>query len=186
MKTNYYYNYEKLKKDSFVNQFKNCICKDINKHSEIVFLCVGTDRLIGDSFGPLVGSRLKERLKDFNTLEVNVYGTLEENISYTNINEVIDTINKNHSNSYIITIDAALSEKNNIGNIYVKNEKLIIARSLSKSKIEIGDISIKAVVGKNYKLPNYNYFSLQNNSLNKIIKLANIVSDGIIEVIKCI
>ena len=38
------------------------------------------------------------------------------------------------------------------GKIIVEKEKLILGKGLNKNKIEVGDISIKAVVGKNYKL----------------------------------
>lgn len=61
---------------------------------------------------------------------------------------------------------------------------MLLGKGLNKSKIEVGDISIKAVVGKNYKLPNYNFSHLQNISLNVVITLADIVSDAIAEVIK--
>ena len=54
----------------------------------------------------------------------------------------------------------------------------------TKSTLQIGDISVKAVVGKNYKLSKYNFFSLQNISLSNVIDLSNIVAEGIYEVIK--
>ena len=57
-------------------------------------------------------------------------------------------------------------------------------RKVSQDKIEIGDISIKSVVAKDYKIPRYNFKALQNISLNGVMTLSNIVAEGIVEVIK--
>ena len=59
-------------------------------------------------------------------------------------------------------------------------------KSLDKNKIEVGDISIKAVVAKNHKMPNYNFKVLQNISLNVVMTLADIVAEGITKTIKYI
>ena len=176
----------KLEQEKFIKKFSDYIyeLKKKNNYLEIVFLCIGTDRLLGDAFGPLVGSRLEYLLKNYNLFNINIYGTLDKNICYTNILEYLENIKTNHPNAYIVVIDAALSKEENIGNIYVKNEETILAKGLSKKKIEIGDISIKAVVGKNYKLSKCNFIALQNISLNKIMNLSKIVADGIFEVIK--
>lgn len=189
MDLNYYDNTEEnLKKESFIRKFQECISEEKNSQNycEIVFLCIGTDRLIGDCFGPLVGSKLEERFRKLNISNFNVYGTLRENICYTNIKEYIKKLKLIHPNACIVTIDAALAEKSSLGNIYVEKKKTKIAKGLNKENVEVGDISIRAVVGKNYKLSNYNFFSLQNVSLNEVMKLSIIVADGIYEVIKYI
>lgn len=151
---------------------------------ELVFLCIGTDRLTGDCFGPLVGTKLQERLEQYNIFNISIYGTLKENICYTNIKEVLDKIATRHKHACIIVIDAALSTEENIGRIFVQKGRMPLGKGLGKAKIEVGDIGIKAVVGKNYKLANYNFSSLQHISLNVVITLADIVADGIVEVIK--
>lgn len=151
---------------------------------ELVFLCIGTDRMTGDCFGPLVGSKLQEKLEHYNIFNLTIYGTLKENVCYTNIKEILKMIETRHPNACLIVIDAALSTQEKIGNIFVQKEKMVLGKGLNKSKIEVGDISIKAVVGKNYKLPNYNFSHLQNISLNVVITLADIVSEAIVEVIK--
>lgn len=151
---------------------------------ELVFLCIGTDRMTGDCFGPLVGSKLQEKLEHYNIFNLTIYGTLKENVCYTNIKEILKMIETRHPSACLIVIDAALSTQEKIGNIFVQKEKMVLGKGLNKSKIEVGDISIKAVVGQNYKLPNYNFSHLQNISLNVVITLADIVSEAIVEVIK--
>lgn len=179
--------YEKIEninlKEKFIEDFSNMFNKIILKKSRIeaTFLCVGTDRMTGDSFGPLVGSKLIDLLQEYNFSNINIYGTLEKNLNYESINRVINNIN---SEAIIIVIDAALSKKENIGKIFVSNKKTILGKGLDKNKIEIGDISIKSVVAKDYKIPKYNFKALQNISLNGVITLANIVAEGICEVIK--
>jgi len=172
--------------EKFINDFGSKLYtkKREKNYSELVFLCIGTDRITGDCFGPLVGSRLIENLKEYNIFNINIYGNLENPINHENINQKINQINKKHQNACIIVIDAALSKKENIGNIYVTNEKTILGKVLNKNKFEIGDISIKAVVGRDLKMPKYNFIVLQNISLYKVMKLADTVSNGICEVIK--
>lgn len=173
-------------KEIFIQNFTNYLFQEKRKRGylEIVFLCIGTDRIIGDSFGPLVGTKLEKLLENYNIFNINIYGTLKQNICYTNVLEILKTIKANHPNACIIVIDAALSTEEKIGKIFVKKEKMLLGKGLHKAKIEVGDISIKAVVGKNYKLSKYNFSSLQNISLNAVIKLADTVAEGIFEVIK--
>lgn len=47
-------------------------CK--KKETEILFLCIGTDRSTGDSLGPLIGYKLREK----GMKNARVLGTLEE------------------------------------------------------------------------------------------------------------
>ena len=181
MKSQYY-----EKKRNFIKAFANYLYEEKKEKNylEIVFICIGTDKIIGDSFGPLVGSKLEQLIENYNIYNINIYGTLEENICYTNVNKYLLKIKKNHPNACTVVIDAALSEEMNIGKIFVQKEKMLLAKALNKTKIEVGDISIKAVVGKNYKVSKYNFLSLQNISINDVIKLSNIVAEGIYEVIK--
>lgn len=176
----------KVAKSNFIKDFATYIYEEKKKNNllEIVFLCIGTDRLIGDSFGPLVGSKLEKLLESYNIFNIDIYGTLDENVCYTNVEKCLLKIKNEHPNACITVIDAALSKKINIGKIFVNRQKTILAKGLNKSKVEVGDISIKAVVGKNYNLSKYNFLSLQNISLNDIINLSNIVAEGIYEVIR--
>lgn len=177
---------EQREKEEFMQNFSYYIDQEKKKKSylELVFLCIGTDRITGDSFGPLVGTKLQEQLEKYNIFNINIYGTLKENICYTNLKEIIKKIKERHQNACIVVIDAALASEEKIGEIFIDKGKMILGKGLCKAKIEVGDISIKAVVGKNYKLAKYNFVSLQNISLNVVIKLADMVAEGITEVIK--
>ena len=169
--------------EKFIEDFNIAFSKMIREKqcSDIVFLCVGTDRITGDCFGPLVGSKLQNLLEKDNYSNINIYGSLEKNINYKNIESVLTGIN---SKTGIIVVDAALSKKENIGKVFVSNSKTTLGKGLAKNRIELGDISIKTVVAKDYKTPIYNFKGLQNIPLNTVISLANIVSEGIYKVLK--
>lgn len=68
---------------------------------EIVIIGIGNSKIIGDSFGPLVGEILKN---DF-----NVVGDMKENVNYNNIEIYMEKINRKYENPYIITVDSAVS-----------------------------------------------------------------------------
>ncbi len=95
-------NYEKIEnidiKEKFINDFSYVFnkVKSQKEYPEVTFLCVGTDRITGDCFGPLVGSKLIELLKEYNYSNVNIYGTLEQNLNYENINRIIKHINNQY------------------------------------------------------------------------------------------
>ena len=165
---------------NFVDEFYNIIKNKI--YDNIIFVCIGTDRITGDCFGPIVGSILLNKKIKYKIPNVQILGCLEENVNFSKIEEkVIPQILK-YEKPLVISIDAALSEQCNIGKIYIKNEGMELGKSLNKHMELFGDISIKAVVGKNMKSNKENFTILQNISLNEVIRLSNLVANGIIEV----
>ncbi len=171
-----------LKIDIEYKQFVDELSKLINNKENIVFLCIGTKKIVGDSIGPLVGSALKHSFK-FNN-KIKVVGDYENNIYYQNIQESLDFINKKYTNSAIVVIDSALSSEANIGKIFVENKGLKYGEALKKYGNVVGDISIKAVVGKNLNNKIKNFYVLKKASEIKVNILANIISKGIVNVIE--
>jgi putative sporulation protein YyaC len=183
-------NYSNIEENNMQNELKkelNTLLKNekkLNNYSKIIIICIGTDKITGDCFGPLVGTKLINMLEKYNFYNINIYGSLEKNINYTNVQQLINNINNEHTNSCKIVIDSALSKKENIGKLFITNKKVSLGSGLKKEKLEIGDISITAVVGKDYQIPKYNFKALQNISLNVVMNLADIVANGIYETIK--
>ena len=160
----------------FVWEFNNSV--DLNK--DIVFVCVGTTRLIGDSFGPLVGTVLKRMLEKND--KVTVIGDLQNCVTYKDIRDKMHSINSKYSNSLIIVVDSALADKSNIGKIYVQKRGLKYAESLKKANGVIGNISIKAVVGENCSDSMKNFYNLKDVSIQRIEYVSSIVANGIVDV----
>ncbi len=145
--------------------------------SEIVFLCIGTNKIVGDCFGPLVGSYLSDSILN---KKINVFGTLKNPITYLNFNKTSDEIKRKFKNPCIISIDAALGKKENIGHVYIKFGKNEIGKAIKDPITCESSISIKGVVGENKnRIDNFNKLS----SINKkdIVKLSLITSKGIIK-----
>lgn len=175
-----------LKEDiynNFVNDFSNILKEKISglEISELIFLCIGTDRITGDCFGPLVGYKLKCLFRDEENIKV--IGSLDDIICSHNILNVINDINNKYETPFLIAIDAALSNKSNIGKIVVSGNSMNIGSGITKNNIYVGDMSIKGVVSRDLKNPKYNFKLLQNIPLNLIMNMADSVAQGICDVI---
>ena len=76
----------------------------VKENRNIIFLCIGTDRSTGDSLGPLIGYKLRYlKKKNF-----SIYGTLLNPIHSKNLALILERINANFDNPFIIAIDACL------------------------------------------------------------------------------
>lgn len=75
----------------FTNTLYNLIKENAGIRTDIIILCIGTDRATGDCLGPIVGYKLKKMFLD----NVTVYGTLSQPVhAKKNIEETILTIQK--------------------------------------------------------------------------------------------
>lgn len=141
--------------------------KEINHHKgHKVFLCIGENSCIGDSLGPCVGELLSNRIKDNH---VSVIGNIQRNVNSKNFDYICNQIEKKKKHPYFIMIDAALSNKDLIGNIIIHKNKMLIGKALGNNKIPMGNLSIKGIVGEDLKNPIKNFYNL------------NLVPDNIIE-----
>ena len=160
----------------FIREFSNTICNltENKVYSHVIFLCVGTDRITGDTFGPIVGHKLKRLYEDVRNIEV--IGDLENTVCDANIECVMQNIRKKYQNPFIIAIDSALSCKENVGRIVVEDRGIYLGSGIGKGKICIGDMSIKGVVAQNLGNPKSNMQLLQNISLGFVLDMAETVS----------
>ena len=145
---------------------------------EYVFLCIGINKIKGDSLGPFIGTKLKENIKS------PVYGTLDENICYTNIKRYERIVKNRHPNAIVIVIDAALSSKEAVGKIYITKGATKLGQGLEKGKVEIGDISIKAVVAENQKKAISNFLELKKVSNMQIQRLSRVIINGVTQLMQ--
>jgi len=139
-------------------------------YQNTAIVCIGTDKCIIDSLGPLVGTMLKK-----NNLSMDIYGTLDKPVHAINLGEYIKTIKKkNYSN--ILAIDACLSTKKNQGIIEAREGPITPGKGIGKYLPEIGDISIIGIVDSSDK----EFQELvQDTRLSFIYEMAEIITDGI-------
>lgn len=143
-----------------------------------VILCIGTSKCTGDSLGPLVGEYLYNRINKSNTY---IFGNLKNNITFKNIDIILNIITKNIKNPYFMVIDSALSNKDNVGKFIVKKDKMTIGSALNRRNYRIGDLSIKGIVGENKNNNIKNYNELKNVPMNLIVNLSKRISNMIIK-----
>lgn len=119
------------------------LIKDLNSFSaqNILYLCIGSDRVTGDCFGPLVGERLKGILP-----AGNIRGCLERPVHALNLNDVINEVYEPNLKPLVIAIDAGLGAKEKVGCLRVAKGALRPGLALNKTLPGIGDINILGIV----------------------------------------
>ena len=92
---------------------KKCIGQIDRPWKEIIILCIGSDRITGDSLGPLIGQQLsRHRWKN-----IHIYGTLDTPVHALNLESVLADIKKRHPSALILAVDASLGSQKHIGYI---------------------------------------------------------------------
>lgn len=167
---------------NFLYKFSKVVKKYKNElYSEMIFLCIGTSKVSGDSFGPLVGNKLKQRI---NNRKIIVLGDLENNIDASNIEKSIEVIKTKYKKPLVISVDAALSRKEDIGKINIYPYGVKIRKAIENQNGGIGDLSIKVVVANNCRKPISNYIELKRTPFSRIDYLSEIIANGINEIIE--
>jgi putative sporulation protein YyaC len=139
--------------------------------SNTAIICIGTDKCIVDSLGPLVGTMLTKE-----NIEIDIYGTLDKPVHAINMNEYIKTIkSKNYDN--VIAIDACLSSKKSQGIVEVREGPITPGKGIGKILPEIGDLSIIGIVDSNDK----DFYNLvQDTRLSFIYEMSEVITEGIV------
>lgn len=138
-----------------------------------VVVCVGSDLSVGDSLGPVTGTRLAEKLRGLN---VYVYGTLARPITAHEVKYTGQFVKNTHPGSPVIAIDAAVGVAGDIGLIKVANRPLTPGSGANKRLNKIGDVSVLGIVAEK-SLFNYSLFS--STRLNVVYKMADIIAEGV-------
>lgn len=158
---------------------KKCILHHHGRWSELVFLCIGSDRLTGDCLGPYVGHQLSrlngEAARSKNTY---VYGTLENPVHALNLKKISNHIKAVHPEALVIAIDASLGEKKHLGYVTIGNGALYPGAGVQKELSPVGDIHITGIVNIAGVLEQ---LTLSTTRLSTVISLADTITRGIIQ-----
>ncbi|WP_245629923.1 spore protease YyaC [Domibacillus robiginosus] len=145
----------------------------LTEDREIIFLCVGSDRSIGDALGPLVGTMLKEE-----GVPYGIYGTLEEPVHAFNLESTLKLLKRRFRRPFIISIDAGLGEKEQVGAVLLKEGPLLPGQALKKVLPAVGDYHLTGVVNYLDPLPAAQF--LNDTRLHTVMKLAKTIVHVII------
>lgn len=172
-KQQFIYNSEKLSDQiCFSQQVYDYLMEQRGLNSDIIILCIGTDRATGDSLGPLIGHKLSH----MNYPSIHVYGTLEDPVHAKNLSTVIDEIYNTYSSPYIIAIDACLGKIEHIGYIGFGKGTIKPGAGVNKSLPEVGDVYITGIVNFSGVM---DMVILQNTRLNLVMKMADFITFSI-------
>lgn len=158
-----------------VNVSSYNLASDIQNYlnDDTVIVCIGTDKCIGDCLGPLVGSMLTE-----NEFPIPVYGTLNFPIHALNLDKNLAEIHSKHPNAEIIGVDACLGNKDDIGQIRIRNYAIHPGKGVGKDLTEVGIASIIGIVDSS---ENSEFFFSRSIRLSFIMNMAKTISKAIID-----
>lgn len=149
---------------------KLMIAERFKGHTHIVVLCIGTDRVTGDSLGPFVGDRLRKAGN-------RVYGTIHEPVHAKNLKYVLEKI-RNEGDPFVIAVDAALGS--HIGHITIADRGIRPGTALNKELPVAGNIGITGIVNSD---SHSSIRILQNTRLSTVLDMSDIIAGGLIEAI---
>ena len=144
-----------------------------NENPAPVILCIGSDLSVGDSLGPVTGTKLKKSLAGLNCY---VYGTLAKPITAHEVKYMNEFLKFTHPGSPIIAVDAAVGNAGDIGLIKIAKHGLKPGSGANKKLQKVGDVSIMGIIAEQ-SVFNYSLFSATR--LNIIYKMSEIIADGI-------
>ncbi len=139
-----------------------------------VILCIGTDRLIGDSLGPFLGTMLQKAARD----RLPIYGTLAGAVHALNLQDISAQIKRKHPDRTVIAVDASLGSPEHVGSVFVRSGSLRPGAGVCKTLPETGDISITGIVGVYSSRP---YLNLQTVRLATIAAMADEICGCILD-----
>lgn len=142
-------------------------CPDVHTAAPVI-LCIGTDRIIGDCLGPMVGSLLVKEAGS----RLPVYGTLQNPVHALNLEEINSRIKREHPGRTTIAVDASLGDPDEVGSVYVCTGGLYPGAGVSKSLPPSGDISITGIAAPQSRQP---YLALQTARLSTIASMADTI-----------
>lgn len=146
-------------------------------NGNVLVVCIGSDRSIGDALGPMVGTMLKSRSSAASEApSYQVYGDLEDPIHAMNLPERLRDIMDAAGSGPVIAVDACLGRMESVGSITIGQGSLKPGAGVNKSLPEIGSIYVTGVVNVGGFME---YFVLQNTRLGLVHRLAQTISQGL-------
>ena len=172
----YYYNTAaEFETEKFAGRFLNILVEEMKRQgkSEILFLCIGTDRSTGDSLGPLIGYKLTE----MGIKNARIIGTLDNPVHTMNLEHCMGRVQKLFANSIVVAVDASVGNAEHIGYVTLGRGPLKPGLGVRKELDAVGDIFITGIVGSSR---NGDPLMLQSVRLSVVMRLADCISKSVL------
>lgn len=102
-----------------------------------MFMCIGSPRHVWDSFGPMVGSLLRE---DNNIICI---GTMDNPVNSYNVEKTESILREKYPDHILIVVDGASTKSaENANKLWVRSGGIKPGETYSKNLREVGDYSI--------------------------------------------
>jgi len=147
-------------------------CPLISEAEEIVLLCVGTDRSIGDALGPLIGSQLAA----VDDRPFCVLGTLENPVHASNLVSTLSDLDHSSRRRFVLAVDACLGRTESVGVFTVGVGSLKPGAGVNKALPPVGHVFVTGIVNVGGFME---YYVLQNTRLSLVMKMAQKAAVGI-------
>ena len=135
-----------------------------------VVVCVGSDRVAGDSLGPAVGTRLSRECG------LPVFGTLRAPVTAREIAPLRELLRKAFPHAPVLCVDAAVGEREEIGLVKLLPSPLRPGSGTRKQLGTIGDLSVLGIVAARED----GFPALENTPLRRIAAMADVISEALL------
>lgn len=161
--------------EKFAGRFLGIVTEEMRRQrkAEILFLCIGTDRSTGDSLGPLIGYKLKEKgLKN-----AGVIGTLDYPVHALNLEKNLAQVRSRFSDALIVAVDASVGDAGHVGYATLGRGALKPGLGVCKELDAVGDVFITGIVGTS---AGGDPLMLQSVRLSVVMRMADCISRSIL------
>ncbi|WP_432663646.1 spore protease YyaC [Wukongibacter baidiensis] len=141
----------------------------LKEGQKISILCIGTDRIIPDSLGPMIGTILSENIV---LDDIKIIGTLESPLHALNMKKRIKR--ELDKDELVIAIDANKGAR--VGEIQVLDHPISPGKGLRKNLPQVGHISIVGTTLENGELTDIYDHKIR---LGDIYKMAKTISSSL-------
>ncbi|MCL1802373.1 MAG: spore protease YyaC [Eubacteriaceae bacterium] len=144
--------------------------------SDFVLLCIGSDRVLSDCFGPICGSALAA------SISAPVFGTVDKPVHKENLAYTQDIIRARYPNSIVLTIDAGYSHDLGLGDILFEDKGVIAASATKSIGSYAGDISVIGITELESAAP-YRSIRLSElyymaSAVERVVSMASCISSA--------
>lgn len=138
-----------------------------------VVLCIGSEKICGDSLGPAVGTILKNRYG----VNAWVYGAEGSSVQAINLGETLEFIERVHAGQPVLAVDACLGKREDVGRVVIRSGGVRAGRATKKLLPVAGDLSILGIVAENSEAPLQSLMTVSALDIaNMADKIANVLA----------
>lgn len=171
-KNNSYRISEEESRKAFEASLERLLKRKLKNDQQLIILCIGSDYIVGDCLGPLVGYRLNSKHH-----QLIVYGELDSTVHSANLIETVREINEKYVNPFIIVVDSALCfDSVQVGNVRLRDGGLAPGIAFEKKLPYVGHISITGITNSKLSFEKF----VHTTKMSLVMRLADFIETGLI------